>query len=276
MTTEVDYDPEAFRQFEHDGWTEVAANYHRSFGQLTRQCVTALMDAAEVKRGNVLLDLACGTGLNAEEALARGADVTGLDLTQAMVDEASRRCPDATFQVGDAEAMPFEDGNFDVVVCGFGILHFPLPQIAVHEIHRVLKPGGRFACSVWCPVDRSPFLQLVQNAMAAHGNAAVELPAGPPAYQFGDPTRLTSLLEGAGFDAVRCQDAPIHVIVEDESQVFEALMEGGVRSRKLIEAQSTDAQKRIEQHAVEAAAAFRKADRVSIPRPALIGVGTKP
>lgn len=276
MTTEVDYDPEAFRQFEHDGWTEVAANYHRSFGQLTRQSVTALLDAAAVRQGDTLLDLACGTGLNAEGALARGANVTGLDLTQAMVDEASRRCPNAVFQVGDAEAMPFQDSSFDVVVCGFGILHFPLPEKAAGEIHRVLKPGGRFGCSVWSPAERSPFLQLVQAAIAAHGSTTVDLPAGPPAYQFGDPARLTGLLEGAGFDAVRCQDAPIHVVVENESQVFEALMEGGVRSRKLIEAQSATAQKRIEQHAVAAAAAFREGDRVSIPRPALIGVGVKP
>ena len=275
MTDPQGFDHAAFRRFEHDGWTEVASDYHNSFGELTEQTVARLLDAAGVAADQSVLDLACGSGRHAVRALERGATVTGLDLTQAMVDEAKARCPGAAFQVGDAEDLPFEDHTFDAVVCGFGVLHFPDAPRAVREVLRVLRPGARFACSIWRPADASPFVALVRDAVAAHGAAKVDLPAGPEPYQYGEPERLTRLLSEAGLSEVGWQEAPVMIRLDEPEQVFDTLLEGGVRARKLLMAQSPADYEQIRAHATAAAARFRTDSGIEIPRPAIIGFGTR-
>ena len=91
------------------------------------------------------LDLACGTGDIAFAIAARGAEVTGLDVTPRMVQLArgkrgSRRTP--SFLVGDMMALPFPAGSFDLVTTGYGIRNVPRIEPALAEIHRVLRPGG--------------------------------------------------------------------------------------------------------------------------------------
>ena len=124
MVDFVGFDEEAFRAFELAGWTEVARRYDTTFGTLTGQTVEPVMEAARIDPGVQVLNLAYGSGRLSTAACARGGIVTGVDLTPAMVAEAASRNPDATFEVGDAEALPFDSDTFDVVVCGFGVLHF--------------------------------------------------------------------------------------------------------------------------------------------------------
>jgi ubiquinone/menaquinone biosynthesis methyltransferase len=97
------------------------------------------------------LDLATGTGDIAFAMAAQGADVVGLDITPRMI-EIARGKRDAAgaerggalhLLVGDMIALPFPDGAFDVVTTGYGLRNVPDLQAAIHEIRRVLKPGGR-------------------------------------------------------------------------------------------------------------------------------------
>lgn len=99
------------------------------------------------------VDLACGTG-DLAFALAgrmpRGS-VLGLDICQPMIDRARDNCPPAltpriAFQVGDMMALPLADAAIDLVSCGYGLRNVPDFRTALGEIHRVLKPGGHFAC----------------------------------------------------------------------------------------------------------------------------------
>ncbi len=141
------YDPKAFKAFEHNGWDQVSATYHDTFARLTRLTVDALLDAVGAGAGVRLLDVACGTGNVAAAATARGAKATGLDFVASMVSEARKLHPETEFRVGDAEALPFADHEFDAVVCNFGLRHFPHPERALAEAFRVLAPGGRYAFS---------------------------------------------------------------------------------------------------------------------------------
>ena len=275
MSNETEFDAQAFRQFEHDGWTEVASRYDDSFGPLTAQAAEALLDAARVTASDTVLDLACGSGRNSAAALRRGAAVTGIDLSQAMVAQAKMHCPPARFDVGDAEHLPYPPGSFDVVVCGFGVLHFPNAAAAVEEVYRVLRQGGRFACSVWCPAERSPYLALIRDAVETHGRHDVGVPAGPEPYRYGNAYQMEALLRAAGLQQVRSFETPVMVTMNDEREVLDALMEGGVRSRKLLQAQTPQARQAIAEFAAERAREFRTNGRIEIPRPALIGVGIK-
>src|SRR5260221_310544 len=140
----ADTAPATFREFEHRAWQSVVKLYEDYFGALTAQCIEPLLDAVNVHAGDALLDIATGPGYIAAAAARRGAKVTGLDFSSAMIAEASALHPDISFREGDAGNLPFADASFDVVVIGFGILHFPDPDRALREAFRALRSSGPF------------------------------------------------------------------------------------------------------------------------------------
>ena len=114
-----------------------------SYGQ-DRRWKARLADLAGVGAGERALDLACGTGDIAALLAARGARITGLDLTPRMIELArAKRLSGAVFLVGDMMALPFPNNAFDLVTTGYGLRNVPEIAGALDEIHRVLKPGGR-------------------------------------------------------------------------------------------------------------------------------------
>jgi len=132
-------DPQAISEAQRPIWNSAAAAYP----DVTAMAVGPMLDAAGVEIGTRALDVACGPGLVAGAAAARGAAVTGIDFAEGMVEEARRQHPSIEFRVGDAAALPFDDEAFDAVVMGFGIIHMAEPQKAFEQAKRVLKPGGR-------------------------------------------------------------------------------------------------------------------------------------
>jgi ubiquinone/menaquinone biosynthesis C-methylase UbiE len=115
----------------------------------------ALVRRAGVEAGDEVLDVACGTGNATIPAAATGAKVTGLDLSTEMLTAAATRSVEAghdiAWQEGDAEALPFSDGSFDVVLSSFGAMFAPRHAVVAGELARVLRPGGRLAMSNWAP-----------------------------------------------------------------------------------------------------------------------------
>src|ERR671933_2607993 len=119
MTSSEPEDVNAFRAFEHAGWEEVATQYDDAFTPLTIQASEPLLDAAGVRSGTRVLDVATGPGYVAARAAQRGANATGVDFSAAMVALARRQHPSIEFRVGDAEAIPLPDASFDAVVMNF-------------------------------------------------------------------------------------------------------------------------------------------------------------
>jgi SAM-dependent methyltransferase len=109
----------------------------------------------DLKSGMRVLDVACGTGNLAIPAAKAGADVTGIDIAPNLIDQANQRAKTegltAKFEVGDAEALPYEDGAFDVVMTMFGAMFAPRPDVTAAELKRVCKPGGLIAMANWTP-----------------------------------------------------------------------------------------------------------------------------
>jgi SAM-dependent methyltransferase len=106
---------------------------------------------AHVGPGDEVLDVACGTGNAAIPAAHAGADVTGLDITPELLEIAAAREPVVRWVQGDAEALPFEDSSFDVVLSVFGCMFAAHHSVAARELLRVLRPGGRLLVSSWTP-----------------------------------------------------------------------------------------------------------------------------
>lgn len=110
---------------------------------------------AELKEGERVIDLATGTGNAALLAAREGVEVTGLDAASRLIEvareRAAREAIKATFAVGNLQALPFEDGSFDVALSVFGLIFAPDAPRAFDEMVRVLRPDGRALLSAWVP-----------------------------------------------------------------------------------------------------------------------------
>lgn len=114
-----------------------------------------LVVRAGITGGENVLDVACGSGNATIPAAKVGATVTGLDITPELLEVGRSHAADegvaVQFVEGDAEALPFEDAGFDVVVSTFGVMFAPRHEVAAAELARVTRPGGRVAIASWTP-----------------------------------------------------------------------------------------------------------------------------
>ncbi len=145
--------PDPFVQFkamQREGWSLFAP-----VEVMTTPPAAQLVHHAQLKPGDKVLDVACGTGVVAITTARQGAKVKALDLAPALIEKARSNASIANVSIdfvdGDAEALPYADGEFDAVLSQFGHMFAPRPEVVVNEMLRVLKPGGRIAFSTWPP-----------------------------------------------------------------------------------------------------------------------------
>lgn len=237
----------AFRRFELAAWGDggVAQTYDEWWGGLTQQAVSPLLDAAGIRAGRLVLDVATGPGFVAAAAAERGAEVTGIDFSAAMVARARAHYPAVQFAEGDAEALAFPDGSFDAVTIAFGLLHLARPDAALAEAHRMLKPGGRLAFTVWAGPPATQGFAAVLDAIAQHGRTDVPLPPGPPFFRFADPEECRRTLAGLGFDNVTTEAVAMTWRSASVDMLCTAFEQGTARTRGLLRAQTPEALEKI-------------------------------
>ncbi len=274
----MSYDPSAFDAFEAAGWAEKdAAAYDMLLGRVTERFAEPLLDAVGAGPGTRLLDLATGPGYVAGRAVARGAEVVGLDLSERMLAFASEHVPDAEFVRGDATELPFEDESFNAVIAAFLLLHLAEPERAPAEAARVLESDGAAAFTVWDVPARGRWLGVLVDAIGEVGvSAPATVPAGPPFFRFADESELTTLIAGAGFvdPEVRTVEFPLEVGSADE--LWDGLIEGAVRMRALVYAQTDDVQQSIRARFEELLEEHRAGDGFEVSVSVKLGSGRKP
>ena len=117
-----------------------------------------LVEMTRIGPGDRVLDLASGSGEVAMRAAARAAQVTGIDVAEPMLAKARERAEsagvDVTFDLGDAEYIPFEDASFDVVVSNFGLIFAPDHANVASELARVARAGARLGFTAWKPTPK--------------------------------------------------------------------------------------------------------------------------
>lgn len=176
--------PDAIQQFKENqrtAWSNFAP-----LEMVTTPSAARLVKLAGVKAGQKVLDVGCGTGVVALTARRVGARVSGLDLTPELLARAKEHSAVAGFEdiawrEGDAEVLPYNDGEFDVVLSQFGHMFAPRHEVVTKEMLRVLRPGGVIAFNTWPPeVGLGPLFALV-------GSYSPPLPPGvSPSPQWGD------------------------------------------------------------------------------------------
>ena len=159
--------------------------------------------AAELRTGQRVVDVACGTGvlaLEAARATSPGGQVVGVDLNPGMLAVARRKAPEIDWQRAPAEALPFDTESFDAAISQFGLMFFQDKRQAIAQMWRVIRPGGRLAIAVWDSLENTPGYAAITRLLARlFGDDIAALLKAP--YSLGDPDALRSLLATAGVTA---------------------------------------------------------------------------
>jgi SAM-dependent methyltransferase len=270
----------SFKAFEAQGWTAQAGTYGELSGRMTSRFAEPLLDAAGVRHGDRVLDVATGPGYVAERAEARGAVPVGIDIAEGMVAVARRNHPELEFMVADAEELPFEDDSFDAVAGNFVINHLPQAELGVFEAARVLVEGGRLAFSAWLRPDRMLIMGLIGDAIDAAGveedEQAAGIPAGPDGYRFADQAEFRALLEGAGLAEVAVETVEFVQRIASAEELWRGFMGGSVRGSAFVRAQPDAIRARIREALDAVVAPYRAGDALEVPMAANIASGRQP
>jgi SAM-dependent methyltransferase len=169
----------AFKEGNRATW---ASGDYPSIAENVRDVGRRIVDRVEVGPGDEVLDVACGAGNAAIPAAAAGGRVVGLDLTPELFEAGRAKAAEAGVEVewieGDAEALPFGDASFDVVLSTFGCMFAPRHDVTARELARVIRPGGRMGLCTWTPEGNiGTFFRTVGSYM-------------PPPPEFASPPPL--------------------------------------------------------------------------------------
>lgn len=185
---------------------------------------------AAAMRPTRILETAAGTGV-VTEALHRAlpeAEIIATDLNPPMLEQAARRVsdPHVSFQQADAQALPFADASFDLVVCQFGAMFFPDKVAANAEARRVLREGGHYVLVIWDKVERN-------SATVTAGRAVAELiPEGAGRFyervpfRYHDTAQITADLRAAGFAQIEIETVALESRVASARDAAIALVQG--------------------------------------------------
>ena len=266
-----------FWKFEHTGWekTKAVRYYHDYFGKLTSQVSEPLLDATAVKKRTKMLDVATGPGYTAYAAYNRGADVIGIDFSSSMIKKAHANYPEISFQVADAESLPYEKNTFGAVVINFGILHLARPEKALSEAYRVLKPSGKIGFTVWANPQQAIGFNIILNAIQKFGTMNVAIPPAPLFFRFSNPDESKKALIAAGFHNPEVITVPQIWQLKKPDEVFTAFYEGAVRTGGILRAQSKQALEKIRKTIGEEATKYKTKNGIEIPMPAVLSSAEK-
>ena len=153
-----------------------------------------LAEAADLKPGQSVLDVASGNGNTSLAAARRFGDVTGIDYVPMLLEEARNRAEAEglaiDFVEGDAEELPFEDASFDAALSTLGVMFAPNQEKAAGELLRVVRPGGTIAMASWVPDG------YIGNLFKTIGKHVPPPPGLKPPFRWGTEEGLDELLDG--------------------------------------------------------------------------------
>lgn len=200
--------PDSFQQVS----LEIAETYERTFvPALFAGLASSLVEIAGLRRGQRVLDVACGTGIVARTAstvVGESGTVTGVDLNEAMLTVARGLRPDLRWHQGDAASLPFPDRSFDVALCQSGLMFVADVGAALDDMARVVEPGGTVAVQLWSALERQAGFRPLADAVARHaGPDAVDLIG--TYFRLGDPAAFGELCQASGLAVTDVRILPI-------------------------------------------------------------------
>lgn len=269
-------DPRAYWKLRSAGWTATTVSALPTDDTFNQ----ALIEAAGIKPGQTVLDLASGTGdpsISIARALEPGGAVTACDLTPEMLAVARRRADELGLGhwrgvVADMAALPFAEAAFDAVTCRFGLM-FPAERtLCAAEALRVLRPGGRAAWLVWGTLEENPTYQMTRAGMSRYFGEDFLLRR--QRHVLGETGLLGDILTEAGFERIEERSLAYTRDVEPGGDYFRRAVERAFPER--LAALDADEIAALIATIEAECAPLRHGGVFRVPSVARIGVGRKP
>ena len=218
------------RRVQRYGWDAAAPTYETSWHEHLAPAHAVLFEMANLQPGETVLDVACGSGLvtiPAAQKVGPTGSVVATDISEEMV----RRTYDAAVRAGlanvsttrmDAETLEFADTKFQVALCALGLMYFPDPLCALHEMHRILCRNGRAVAAVWgdrCKCGWKDIFSVVDNV--------VQSDVCPLFFHIGTAHVLANEFSSAGFADVEERKFDVITKIPSVEQLHLTFLDSG-------------------------------------------------
>jgi ubiquinone/menaquinone biosynthesis C-methylase UbiE len=199
-------------------WDEFVMNWLKPMGD-------EIIQTLDLKETDKVLDIASGTGEPAMTiaGIVKKGKVVMTDLAEDMLNVAKEKVKtkglmNVEIKLADVTELPFENESFDAISCRFGFMFFPDMQVAAKEMLRVLKPGGKFATSVWSTPDKNFWITAIMSVLNKNMDLPAPTPGAPGMFRCGSPGFLAEILRKEGLKNIK------------EKEILGALKSGNAES----------------------------------------------
>jgi ubiquinone/menaquinone biosynthesis C-methylase UbiE len=269
--------PKLQRRIQRYGWDKAADVYEGSWQAQLRPAHDVLLRLAHPLPTESVIDIAAGTGLvtfRIAEQTGPGGRVFGTDISEEMVNRASRIATQrglrqVSFARMGAEELDCDDNSFDLAICAFGLMYVPEPETAMAEIHRVLKPQGRVAISVWGERNKCGWSEIFPIV-----DARVTSDVCPMFYQLGTGRNLEILLERSGFSDILVEKIEPTIDYASTREALDAAFAGGPVALP-YEKFSLDTREAAHAEYLASIEPYRHGDGYRVPSQFVIALGRK-
>jgi ubiquinone/menaquinone biosynthesis C-methylase UbiE len=243
----------------------------------------ALVEYAQPRPGMRVLDLASGTGEPAISIAMRVGEqgqVTALDLSADLLEIAKGRAQERglnnfSTRQADAQALPFDDNNFDLATCRFGVMFFRDAVVALRELHRVLRAEARACFLAWGSFDQ-PYWQSMMGVVHRHVGGAVLQPGGPDPFRFAEPGSLAAVLQSAGFHTVEEQTKTLPwTWPGTPEEVWEQAQAVAVPFKPMLERVPVEMWPRIHEDVLAAIGQYMRGENIEFGASVVLAAGSK-
>lgn len=269
--------PELQRRVQRYGWDKAAEFYEDSWKEQLKPAQSKLMEMADLQPGETVLETACGTGLvtfSIANAVGIEGEVVATDLSEEMMDLAKREsgnkiAGNITYQRMDAEALDFEDEQFDAALCSLGLMYIPDPVQSLKEMYRVLKPGGRAVVAIWGERRNCGWAEIFPIV-----DKRVASDVCPLFFQQGTGNTLKTSMTQAGFDDIEVNRFSVNLNYPSEEIAIMAAFAGGPVA---LAYQKFDEETRHDAHTeyLESISEYRNGSGYQIPGEFVVASGKK-
>ena len=275
------YTDDYYREYTRTTWNESAEAYVGLMRYLEPFRFDLVARLAP-HTGERILDMGTGPGepaITIARHVGASGHVTGIDLSENMVAIAqrvagARGASNVEFRTMDCGDLKFPDQSYDAVVSSFGFQIFTDPDAAAREAHRVLRPGGRIAVSVWSTGDKVPLIHAIMGPMLEHAEPD-ETGYIPSPYETGGPGEMVAFLEGAGFQNAVEERRRYFIKLDNEEAYFQTILKATPIGHSLSE-ESEKVQEEVLRKARENLIQWKTTEGLSIPGEAVIVLARKP
>ena len=262
------------------GWAKWEHAFATSFSQATYE----LLDMAGILPGMRVLDIACGAGsqtIQAAERVGSRGKVVASDISAAMLEYARQNAARARLENIEtlpwaADELPGTLPPFDAAICRMGLMLFPSPSKALEAIHRVLKPGARFAALVFTTPANNPFLAQPMAILLRHAGEPSPGPGAPGIFGLGANGILESLLKDGGFTGVEMKMVRVPFTLSSARDAVHLMQEAAGAYRAVVANLGEEAKSKAWAEVHQSLMQFESGSGFETELEAIIGSGAKP